>query len=361
MKIAIVNRHPKDVLGGSEMQCGNIASGLAARGHDVLFIAPAGKDGVDYGTNYTVKPVQSNGESIAAAVLAFNPDIVYWRFNKYYLYKAAKKIAAKNIPIVFAISHIDDTRPFTYRENPRDGFIPLLRSIKQGCVMAANHLGYKFISGVTSNNPDFLNRINVKVQTFVPNSVDVDAVPFSWPRPFVMWVANIKAQKQPEIFINLAKHFAGRGVDFLMVGKIQSQDYKWVEQEPAKVPNFHWLGFKTPQDVNGILAQSLFLVHTCRPEGFPNNFIQAWMQKKPTITYAFDPAGYIEKNNLGFYAKSDWNALVAKVEDYIDHPETREKIGNHAYEFANGNFSLDGTVDTLERFLTQILADKRAA
>ncbi len=358
MKIAIVNRHLKDVFGGSEMQCDNIARGLTVRGHEVLYVAPSGHEG-DYGVSYKVVSAENNGNDIAAKVLAFNPDIVYWRFNKYYFYRAARKIAARNIPLVFAISHIDDTLLFSYRDNPRKGLVPFLRCVKQGLTTAANHCGYKYVSGVTSLNPEFLNRVPVKSQIFVPNSVNLATVPFTWPRPFVVWVANIKPQKQPQIYVDLAKQFPD--TDFLMVGTIQSVDYKWISTENSRTPNFHYLGPKTPEEVNGILEQSIMLVHTCKPEGFGNNFLQAWFQKKPTVSFAFDPAGYIAEEQLGGFAGSNWDIFVAHVARYIQDEDQRKQTGLRAYNFAMRNFSLDKTVETLETYLQEILAAKRAA
>lgn len=359
MKIAIVNRHPNDVIGGSELQCDNIALGLTHKGHDIIYVAPAGKKGADYNRPYRVLPVDSNSSAIAGAILAEKPDVVYWRLNKYHFYRAARRLAAAHIPIVFALSHINDTKWWSVHDNPRAGIKPFLKSVKQGARNAINHLGFRHVSGVTSMNPDFLNRLPIESQRFVPSSVDTTVKPFSWPRPFVVWVSNLKPAKQPEKFVELAKEIPG--TDFLMVGAIQDETYNWVRDENVRTPNFHYLGAKTLHEVNGIMAQSLFLVHTCKPEGFPNTFLQAWFQKKPVVTLDFDAAGYIETHSLGFYAKGDWNAFVSETRRLIEDDATREAASTRAYDFAAANFSFGRTVDLLEGFLLEILAKKRAA
>jgi glycosyltransferase involved in cell wall biosynthesis len=144
-------------------------------------------------------------------------------------------------------------------------------------------------------------------------------------------------------------------------GAIQDSSYDWVRDENTRTPNFHYLGSKTLHEVNGIMAQSLFLVHTCKPEGFPNTFLQARFQKKPVVTLDFDAAGYIETHGLGFYAKGDWDAFVSASKNLIEDGAACTAASERAYDFAAGNFSFDRTVDLLEGFLFEILAKKRAA
>ena len=78
-------------------------------------------------------------------------------------------------------------------------------------------------------------------------------------------------------------------------------------------------------------------VHTCNPEGFGNNFIQAWLQGKPTITIFFDPDNIIEEQNLGFYSKT-FNNLVLDTEKLINDKILRDSMGKRAREFARENF-----------------------
>ncbi len=353
MKVAIVNRHPADVLGGSETQCDNIATGLRERGHDVVYIAPEGKLGRDYQRSYQVIPVTSNAASISRAVINANPDVVYWRLNKFYLYRAARRISEWRIPIIFAISHINDIRRWTYLANPKSGIVQFVKAAKQGLYSSFNYRGYKHVAGVTSLNPDYLGALPVPKQRFVANSVDDSVVDFSWPRPFVAWVANIKPAKRPELYVRLARELAGRGVDFLMVGSIQSKDYEWIRLAPD-AGCFHYLGPKTIQQVNGILARSLFLVHTCEPEGFGNVFIQAWLQRKPTVTLGFDPAGYISEHGLGGTADGNWEVFVGLVADLIENLSMRESIGQRAFAFARQNFSVAKTVEDVEAFMYEV-------
>lgn len=361
MKIAIVNRHVEDVFGGSEMQCDNIAKALSQRGHQVSYIAPAGKADKNYNRTYQVVPVESHAKAIAQAVIGTNPDVVYWRLNKFFLHDSAKAIAKQNIPIVFSMSHISDTKPWTYLANPRKGLVQFLKAVKQGLTSAYNYRGYKYISGAACLNQNFMGLLPVEKQKYLPNSIDTTAIPFTWPRPFVLWVSNLKRQKQPEMYVKLAKALEHTGVDFLMIGSNQSRlEYDWIETENSRQPNFHYLGGKAFQEVNGALEQCLFNVHTCQPEGFCNIFLQAWFKHKPTVTLEFDPDGLIEKNKLGGNAKGDFTKFVSMVEELITNAEYRDLVGNRAYEFGTENFSLERTADAIEAFLIEVADSKKS-
>ncbi len=331
------------------MQCDIIAHGLHARGHDVVYIAPNGNGASDYNKNYRVIPVENSASSISDAVIAFAPEIVYWRYNKYHFNRAVKKISASKISVIFAVSHISDTKLWSSREN---FFRAPFKYLKQGLQNLYNHAGFSNVRGLTVNNSDYLGLLPVNPQSFIANAVTAGIVPFSWPRPFVVWIANIKPHKQPEKFVELAKEFPN--MDFLMVGSMQDESYRWIENESG-ARNFYYLGAKTPEEVNGILAQSLFLIHTCKPEGFCNNMIQAWLQKKPVVTLAFDPAGYIRKHGLGAFAHNDWKVFVEQVDEYLRDPSLREQVGERAQAFAKITFSAEQSVQKLESLMFEIL------
>jgi glycosyltransferase involved in cell wall biosynthesis len=350
VRVAIVNRHPNDVLGGSEMQCHNIAIGLTERGHDVTYVAPAGSG--QYETPYRVHPVAPSASAIAAEIIRLRPDIVYWRLNKYHFLGTVRRLAREKIPVVFAISHINDTRIVSYIVNPWSSLPNLARAAKQSLQSATNYLGFRYVSAITSLNPDYLGRLPVKTQKFVPNSVQLEAAPFEWPNRYVVWVANIKQAKRPEMYIKLAHALAHKGVDFLMVGAIPAKEYQWIAHGARGV---HYLGKKSLAETNGIIADAIALVHTCKPEGFPNNFLQAWLQGVPTVSLGYDPAGYITKYDLGGHAADDWTKFQEQVERLIDDRQAARDAGKRAKDFADERFSIERTVNTIELFLNQIL------
>lgn len=361
MKILIVNTHLFDAVGGSEVQCEIIARGLQARGHEVLYFAVKGKKHPprQYHTSYAVWPSALTPEALKEALRDFKPDIVYWRSNKKHLLESARIIKEFDTPIVFAASHISDVKHWHVREKILVNSIRNLKSalftLRQTIRNQYNHRALRIIDGLVVNNADFLHISDVSRQVFIPNSAEDKVVPFSWPRPFCVWVSQIKGRKNPEQYVELARRMQDSGIDFLMVGAIQAPKYEWIQNSNRTPKNFYYLGAKSLEEVNGILKESLFLVHTCEPEGFPNVFIQTWMQGKPVVSLYFDPCGYIEDKALGFVS-GGMGAFARDAETLLHDANRRIAIGERARMFAGDMFDPEKNTGILERFLFRIVA-----
>ena len=52
MNVLIINQHISDVLGGSEIQCNNLALGLQKRGHSIVYAATGRKRKENYKCEY---------------------------------------------------------------------------------------------------------------------------------------------------------------------------------------------------------------------------------------------------------------------------------------------------------------------
>ncbi len=357
MKIAIVNAHVSRRIGGSEMQCHLIAQELQRRGHDVHYVAVGGaKPAPDI--PYQVHPVEAAGNRIAAACIAIRPDVLYWRFNKRNFYSAAKAIARANIPIVFAISHVADTHKWaSKRVFPGANWRDLYRILRDSLLSRWNYRGYRFVSGVVANNSDHLDRLPIATQLHVPNIVrqfpEVSNESSNWPRPYCLWVASIKPQKQPEKYVELARRLAAIGIDFLMVGKVDSPQYAHVVDERNVPRNLHYLGPRDARAVNLFVKDAQFIVHTCRPEGFPNIFIEAWNQAKPVISLCFDPEGLLQRESIGI-CSGGFEQFVKDVTDLSRDQDRRNEMGARATAFAHRMFNPDRNVRILEDFLQRV-------
>ena len=370
MKILIINQHPHDCIGGSEIQCDLIAHCLHKLGHYV-FYGIANPIHNNYECDYNYIPLKKPFiVSYAALVKNFRPDIIYWRFNKKHLFFLAVLIAKKfKVKFVFAISHFNDTERWiwtetkllSYKSNPEEQFWkikPLLKWIRSLTLTvrnAWNYNGFYLADACVALRSDLLCKLPIKREICIYNSMRNEYRPFEWKRPYVLWVANLKSSKNPEKFVELAEHFEESGVDFLMVGKIQDNHYAYLQSSENLPSNFYYLGPKSPEEVNGMLKSSLFLVHTCDPEGFGNNFIQAWLQAKPTISLYFDPDSVINDKRLGFVSGSV-EQMVKDVKKLIEDPKLRIEIGQRAKNFAQQHFDPELNVRKLEKFFIETLA-----
>ena len=367
----IVNQHPQDLLGGSEMQCDLLAKYLTLFGHKVCYVA-VNSHRDSYRTDYRVVPTSRLTIWGMHKTIGFvQPDIVYWRYNKIGLLLGALVSKAHGCRFVFSISALSDCSPWVWkgahpfhrfktvveqghnRKQILQAMVFLLDPLKSALNFSALPL---LADGVVSLNNEYRLATRVRKERTIHNMAPIGSMPFVWPRPYVVWVANIKATKNPDKYYELAGELAGIGVDFLMIGRIVDPKYGYLADEIGRPGGFHYLGVKNPEEVNGILAGSLFMVHTCNREGFGNNFIQAWLQGKPTVSLYFDPEGIIERHRLGFLSR-DLRQLVSDVRCLIIDNPLRLEMGQRARQFAEQSFNAEVSAREYESFFTTILAD----
>ncbi|WP_421976509.1 glycosyltransferase family 4 protein [Roseivirga seohaensis] len=354
MKIILINAHYTHILGGSEIQCHQIAQGLTELGIDLTYLAVGGyNDAADL--PYKLLRVEKNAPSIIKACKELQPDLIYWRFNKNLLASVIDEVKALKIKLVFSVSHIHDLEPFAYKPIPN---LSVLSRTKRRLTHLVKGIqfqkAFKKMDGVICNNEEHLKHISHSNKVYIPNSPFLEYEEFTWPRPYVVWVGNIKAHKYPELFVELAKSLTGIGVDFLMVGDIQQQAYEYLNTSKRLPRNFHFLGSKSVFETNGIIKSSMFLVHTCEPEGFPNVFLQAWGFSKPIVSLQFDPAGLLEKHKIGFYSKN-YQQFVRDCSQLITESTLTEQIGKKANKFLDEHFMKERNIKQLMSFLSTTL------
>lgn len=335
MRVLILAKHLSRALGGIEIQCELTARQLAALGHDVCYGAAGGTGAALPAVPYAVDIwTPGNAAQTAALIARARPDVIYLRHNKAGLRATARTAARAHVPLVFAASSLQDVQAFSYHAKHARWTPRRLASVVWQCLRSRwNWSGFRWVSAAVSLNAEYTQRIPVARRCHIPDSMEATAEPFHWPRRFVAWVAQIKDYKNPGAYVELARHCADVEIDFLMIGEVVSPRYAWIAQGRDLPANFHYLGVRTPVEVNGILARAAALVHTCDPEGFGNNFIQAWLQGTPTLSLYFDPGGLITRERLGS-VPGDLAGLERDLRALLADEDGRAQMGARARDYA---------------------------
>jgi glycosyltransferase involved in cell wall biosynthesis len=143
----------------------------------------------------------------------------------------------------------------------------------------------------------------------------------------VLWVANIKEQKGPDIFLKLAKEFSShKNIEFHMAGKVLSRYDEEIKAKADNAENLVYHGELPLDEINRLMSKAHLFVNTSKYEGFPNTFIQAWMNKTPVLSLNVDPDDIIERNGLGKLC-GDFNTLKATIERMI---QTYKQLASNA-------------------------------
>lgn len=361
MKVLIINRHMDTILGGSEIQCDIIARKLIEFGHQVSYLAlQSRKVGVH---EYKIINMEKfNRRAFREVLITEKPDVVYWRYNKKHLFHAVNLCGRANVKFIYSLSHNNDVTKWSDQDLFRIRNGNILSRIRGLGNILENRINYSAIDkvdGVASQKEEYLkylpNSIDKKAAVYIRNSMEITPKGnFAWKKQYIVWVANIKRPKRPECFIELASRLADLDIDFIMVGKIQDHNYDYIN-EPDNLPgNLYYLGSKPKAEVDDIIGKSLFLVHTCEPEGFPNNFIQAWLSGKPTLSMQYDPDSTIENYGLG-YVSGSFDKLVDDVRMLAEDPKLQKELGLKAFQYASENFNPEKNVRKLVNLMNYIV------
>jgi glycosyltransferase involved in cell wall biosynthesis len=126
----------------------------------------------------------------------------------------------------------------------------------------------------------------------------------------VLWVANFRPVKRPELAIELARRLPH--IRFVIAGA----------GRPDSV-----------ERMGSYFDRARVFLNTSSLEGFPNTFLQAWIRGVPVVTF-FDPDGLVAREGLGFVAQN-LDEMAAQLNALHSQPELREEMGQRAARYAN--------------------------
>ena len=230
MKIWVGNRfHPRDLLGGAELQSLQIAEGLLARGHEVTFFALEGKA---EGREDPGLPVIQLGSTLslgtfsrlAVAIRRAKPDLIYFRSFEQ-LQWVAWAASTSNTPVVYNTCHVRDLSPSLPRVPARNAKQFLKGSWKRATRKMHHRAMLRMpVVTVSREHTERLETLYGKRSETIYNGMrDRHGAGFPEKQNRMVWVANIKQRKQPERYLELVKALADTDWSFSMVGAIQTQ------------------------------------------------------------------------------------------------------------------------------------------
>lgn len=360
------------VVGGAEIQTYLIGKYLVRQGHEVHWVAvwhrwdqppPVNEVGIHvHVIDYKNKDPFSQ---LGRIIDEIKPDLCYLRKFEYIpdCFKICKK---RGIPLVYQVAHRLDL-PFIFGltfKNELKNFINFLRFLRNGSLyknlrsyLLLGRMDY-LISVSHMSRSGLLRKAREKCAV-VYNSTPCERKMGSKREKIALWTSNIKRIKQPELFIELARRLKDTDIQFRMIGEIQDKRYKpMLDRANHELANFEYMGKRELEEVQELLGRSALLVHTCVPEGFPNNFIQAWLAGVPVVTYEFDVDNIIERCGLGYYAHGDFNKFVAQCLLLCEDEEQNRQMGERAIQFARENHDPEINIRKIEEIFKKVAMSK---
>ena len=370
-KICFVNPgFYKYTIGGTEVQLYLIAQELLNHNFEVHYLTNDVEqfeviDGINlHPFRECQKNYEINYKRFVKIIEKIQPDIFYQRGRKSSTYYVGRYAYTNKIPFVFAASMDIDCKllkkiPRLFQEkNIFRGFLNIpftiyhdiktLRSIKKAniCLSQSKQQQLLFKQKLK------LNSIVVKNYHPIPNYKHI----YKDKPPVVLWLANIKGWKQPELFIEISRRLQNQNAKYILAGRMADEKYRnRIESWANERQNFEYIENVDLNKSNDLMKHASIFVNTSlKNEGFPNTFIQAWAHKTPTITLYFDPDDIIKKNKMGYHSKNICQ-LTNDVSFLIENDKLCNEMGNTAYEYVKSEYSRTASIDKLIRILSNLL------
>lgn len=277
------------------------------------------------------------------------PDGIYTRFFSSWSGFASMYAIKSNIPHVWALAsdndlkvlktHINLTKPLNIFENNyvRKAFLKATEIIVQNDwqAFALNQLHHRSGTQLKQAAPPIKVEVSRK---------DRDTLK-------IVWIANMKPLKRPDILINIAQHYRSQlGISFKMIGRLDIKYKEQINEEEKLNSNFEYMGELRNDEVNNILLDSDILINTSDYEGFSNTFIQAWMRKNIVISMNSNPDQILNKYNVGFLCSS-LDEIVEKISLLRENRNSLREMQNLAYEYAKKEHNLDVNLNIIKKLL----------
>lgn len=358
----VMGGHFSATIGGAQYQAQCVVEGLKRTGlYNIYYLTREFDPNFDPKGYEIIKIADSNGirkygfifdtRRLLSLLSEIKPDAIYQRGLKSYTGVVARYARQSNSQSIFHIAHDYNLMPLHMKGWSR---LYWLRWIEK----RIGEYGLRHVDKViaqTQYQADLLYKnYGVKAAAVIPNfhPLPEEKIEKCATSINILWVANFKTVKRPELFVRLARELAYREeLSFTMIGRCGELDkYRFLHREIESLTNLTYMGEQPIEEVNRQLASAHIFVNTSRAEGFPNTFIQAWMRKVPTVSLGVDPDGVLERDKLGYCANS-YDELRSNVLALCDNSSLREAMGEraqqHAYQVHSPN-GVDKLIDLMK-------------
>jgi glycosyltransferase involved in cell wall biosynthesis len=277
------------------------------------------------------------------------PDVIYLQDARAHLGIAARYARLACCTLIWHISSAYQLQGFRLRSLRTVPFDYLDKKMMEYGVRHAHH-----IFGQAQYEDELLQRTYGRKCDLIVGNWHPEPLPAGGKdgRVKVVWIANVKPVKRPEVFVDLAARLGSlTDAQFIMMGRPAGGRYqRRLETRMQGVSNLRYVGEMPLEEVNRILAETHILVNTSDYEGFPNTFVQAWLREVPVVSLQVDPDDLLTKEGLGFHS-GDFETLVRDTQRLIADDELRAQMGRRARAYAREHHSLAGNLDKVAPFL----------
>jgi glycosyltransferase involved in cell wall biosynthesis len=345
------------VVGGAEVQQSIIAPELAKRGFKVTMVT------LDYGQDdstdvkgVTVRKLYRPDAGFPVVRFVYPRITTLWRVLKEVdadIYYQRTSASLTGLMAMFCQRH---GKKSIYSGASDVDFIRGKQEIDLARDRWLFEYGLKNVDRVFVQNESQLGNAHAhygREGALIPNcyAAPADATPAD-PNGYVLWVASVKPQKRPELFLEMARRMPQH--KFVMIGgpdaSGRGQEYAdGIRREAESLPNVEYRGFMPYVEADRQFSGARVLVNTSLYEGFPNTFLQAWARGVPSV--AFVDTGSRQGGAPAYDVATDVDDAAARVARLMGDDAHWRAASGRVFEHFTEKHSPEAVLQLYEREL----------
>ncbi len=352
--IAVVLRsHPLANMGGAPFQAGIIAEQLALRtDHSINYLANRTPP-PDHGLPYQITNISDPNHwlykkslvfdyfNISSALKKLNPDIIYQNALTAHTGYCALYAKKHKKQFIYHVASDYDLEPNHYFATSWK--MKILEAIEKRLASYALRNADNVLVQTSKQKDLLLRNYGRSECTIFENILPAPEkiTNHNELKTRVIWVANFKPIKQPELFVQLAEDFSSRDdVEFVMIGRPGlNMGYQALLDRAEALKNLHFLGEQDISSVNAEISKSHILVNTSLTEGYSNTYVQAWQRGLPVVSLNADIDNLLKDRKLGILGGS-YEGLKQAVTELVEDKSLRSNFSGSTIEYTEKNNSL---------------------
>jgi glycosyltransferase involved in cell wall biosynthesis len=187
----------------------------------------------------------------------------------------------------------------------------------------------------------------------VSNSAVAATGDISQKENIVLWVGNFRAVKQPNLFMELASGFANHPQwQFVMIGEADNASLPLIEKM-KKQQNFFFKGSLDYEETTLWFRKAKIYVNTSSIEGFPNTFIQSWLNHCQIVSLNANPDHLLDDKEMGLVFNGNMDQMKNHISDIIHNRITSNGASSKAFSYAVERFDIAANTAKITEILAQ--------
>lgn len=332
----------EDIAGGAELQQFLLAKEFLKKDYDICFIVQDDEGICDRDGIKAVKSFRKDGTKyirffgnilkLFKAMDKADSEIYYQRSGTNITFWVCLFCKLKKKKFVFSISHDDDCTFKSIRRSRFDNFLYRM-AIKGADAILSQSAAQQTLLKERFNIDSHLIKNGIVISENSPKKED-----------FVLWVANIRKWKRPELYLELARSLPG--YRFVMVGGSSGDDdyFEEIKRKAKAIKNLEFIGFLPHGETDKVIGRARVMVSTALQEGFPNTFLHAWNHHTTVLTLTVDPDETICKHRLGIHS-GDFERMRNDLEMLMGDQRLREELGDKGYNYIKQEHDIINNAD----------------